>query len=246
MYNPNSPIINNMYGNGMQPYGCIPSMPIGNIGYNNNMGYNGGFYNGIYNNYYNPYLQAQIQKQQQVQYEQNMKRQSDVLIQMSKTAHAVTNSVPEQKQLEQIYRPQQVNNQPTQADMEYNMILQRQFQQPTDIYRDMAITNEINKFQQENQKFVREDMSFEEFCQNSGALLYDIAVKESLAQQRDLSKLYNKNDYSKLINGGYNNNLFRPEVTLDDMSVFPSLGQKLKDEYAIRKQQFMNAILNQK
>lgn len=240
MYNPHSPIINNMY-NGMQPNGCIPSMPIGNIGYN------GGFYNGVYNNYYNPYLQAQIQKQQQQQYEQQLKQQSDVLVQMSRTAHAATGSIPNEDNLKKMYYPQQINpQQQSKEDMEYVNIQRRQFARDTSVIKDMAISNEINKFYKDNQKYVREDMSFEEFCQNSGALLYDISVQESVAQQRDLSKLYNKNDYSKLINGGYNNNLFRPEVTLDDMSVFPSLGQKLKDEYAIRKQQFMDAILNNK
>ena len=244
MYNPNSPIINNMY-NGMQPNGCIPSMPIGNIGYNT--GYNGGFYNGVYNNYYNPYLQAQIQKQQQQQYENQLIQQSNILMQMSKTAHAVSGSTVNEEQLKKMYYPQELNKQQqSQADLEYAEIQRRQFAQDTSIYKDIAITNEINKFQKENSKFVREDMSFEEFCKNSVDLLYDISVKESLAQQRDLSRLYNKNDYSKLLNGGYNNNLFRPEVTLDDMSVFPSLGQKLKDEYAIRKQQFMDAILNGK
>lgn len=244
MYNPNSPIINNMYGyNGMQPNGCIPSMPIGNIGYNN-MGYNGGFYNNVYNNYYNPYLQAQIQRQQQLEYEQNLQRQSNVLMQMSRTAHAVDNTVPKEEDLQKMYQPYKVNNQLSKEDMEYNDIIRRQYQQPN-IGEQVAISNNINKFYKENQKYVWEDMSFEEFCKNSGEILYNISVQESLAQQRDLSKLYNKNDYSKLVNGGYNNNLFKPEVTLDDMSVFPSLGQKLKDEYAIRRQQFMNAILNQ-
>lgn len=244
MYNPNSPIINNMMYGGMQSNGCIPSMPIGNIGLNMGQGYNGGFYNGVYNNYYNPYLQAQIQKQQQEEYRRSLLNQSNVMMQMSRTAHAVTGTPVDENMLRQRYQPQQIQQQ-SEADMNFAQIQRRQFEPPSSISRGAAIINEVNKFKKENEKYVREDMSFEEFCKNSGELLYNINVQESIAQQRDLSKLYNKNDYSKLIHGGgYNNNLFRPEVTLDDMSVFPSLGEKMKKEYAIRRQQFMDAILN--
>lgn len=244
MYNPNSPIINNMMYSGMQPNGCIPSMPIGNIGmYNMGQGYNGGFYTGVYNNYYNPYLQAQIQKQQQEQYKQSLINQRNVMMQMSKTAHAAIGIPVDENKLQLRYQPSQITQQ-NQADIEYAEIQRRQFQ-PSYNMQNVSIINEVNKFKKENSKYIQEDMSFEDFCKNSAALLYNINVQQSIAQQRDLSKLYNKNDYSKLINGGsYNNNLFRPEVTLDDMSVFPSLGEKMKKEYAIRRQQFMDAILN--
>lgn len=241
MYNPNSPIINGMMG--MQQ--SIPSMPIGNIGYNNN-GYNGGFYNGVYNNYFNPYAQMQMQKQKEQEYINSVNAQSKVLMMMSNTAHAANNSTITQQQLDKMYKPISPEQQQKSAeDIHYEEMRRRSNLVPYDPSMDPRLTNEIIKFQKENEKYVSTDMSFEDFCKNAGNLLYEIRVQESTAQQRDLSGLYNKNDYSKLINGGYNNNLFKPEVTLDDMSVFPSLGSKLKDEYAARKQAFMNAILSQ-
>lgn len=248
MYNPNSPIINNMHNNGMQPNGCIPSMPIGNIGYNTGLqigGYNGGFYNGVYNNYYNPYLQAQLEKQREEQHKQNLINQGNIYMKMSRAAHTATGSNIDESTLQQMYQPHKIDySEQYKSDMEYEDVKRRRFAPRSDVYIDTKINQEIQKIRKENEKYVREDMSFEEFCKNSANLLYDINVQQSQAQQRDLSRLYNKSDYSKLVANGYNNNLFRPEVTLDDMSVFPSLGSKLKQEYAIRKQQFMDAILN--
>ena len=243
MYNPNSIIMQNMGQQlGVQPIGYTPPVPIGNIASITGVaGYNGGYYNGIYNNYYNPYLAAKQEEARKAQEREQRKQQSSIMKSLSLCAHAVDGSDINDERLNELYDYHPIEEIPK-NDKEW-LEMQRLAVAPEISFN--GYSNAYNKVYQKNNKHVRPDMNLEEFLQNGFDIMMDILERDSLEKQKDLSQLYDKDNYSRLINGNqYSNNLFKKEVSIDDMSVFPNLTQKAKEEYAARKAQFMAAIMN--
>lgn len=259
MMNMNSPVTNNiMYGGGMQQ--CIPPNPIGNVigigntGYNN-MGNMGGYYNNTYNNYYNPYIAA---KQQEIQYAQRLeeqRQQSDMMKRLSRSACKVTGEEISEDKLSNLYDPQyQQQQQFTQEQYEAaitNKLMNHE------IYRRFNNVKPANPQQQlhyrvsaQYKEQYPDEMGLYEFLDNGWKILSSIEEEKYLAQQRNLTQLYNTNQYNDLIKmhsntSNYFNSAFRPQgmpnVSIDDMEV--KLPSSLKTENAIRKQKFLDSIL---
>ena len=245
MYNPNSVILQNMGQQlGVQPVGYTPPVPIGNIAnITGAAGYNGGYYNGVYNNYYNPYLAAKQEEIRKTQEKEARRQQSSVMKLLSKAAHAEDNSEVTDEQLDEYYDYHPVEEM-SKKDREW-LEIQKLAQQPPIEYNGYYVQKAYMDAYNKSNKYVRPDMSLEEFLEAGWDIMADILEREQSEKQKDLSVLYNKDNYSRLINGNqYSNNLFKKEVSIDDMSVFPNLSQKSKQEYAARKAQFMAAIMN--
>lgn len=245
MYNPNSVIIQSMaQQGGVQQVSYTPPVPIGNItNITGAAGYNGGYYNGMYNNYYNPYYAAQQQEAQKAQERELRRQQSSAMKLLSKAAHAVDGSEITDERLDELYDYHPIEDIPKE-DKEW-MEIQRLAQQPP-IDRSIYIQRQMAEAYSRANKFTRPDMTLEEFLEAGWDIMADIMTREQQEKERDLSTLYNKNTYSNLVNksSGFNGNIFKKEVTIDDMSVFPTLSHKTKMEYAERRQRFMDAIFN--
>lgn len=247
MYNPNSVIIQSMMGQqqygGVQQISYTPPVPIGNIAnITGAAGYNGGYYNGMYNNYYNPYMAAQQEEQRKAQEKELRRQQSEAMKALSRMAHAVDGEEISEERLNELYDYHPVEI--TKEDKEW-MEIQRLAQQPP-IDRSIYIQRQMAEAYSRANKFTRPDMTLEEFLEAGWDIMADIMTREQQEKERDLSTLYNKDKYSKLVNKsvGYNGHIFKGEVSIDDMSVFPTLSHKAKMEYAERRQRFMDAIFH--
>lgn len=242
-YNPNSIIIQNMVQNqGVQPMSCTPPVPIGNIAsITGAAGYNGGYYNGIYNNYYNPYLAAKQEELRKAQEKEQRRQQSSIMKKLSRMAHKVDNSEISEERLNELYDYKPIDEM-SKADREWLEMQRLAAQEPIEFNGYRKAYYDVY---QKNNKVVNPDMNLEEFLQNGFDILMGILERDQEEKQKDLSKIYDKENYSRMINGNqYSNNLFKKEVSIDDMSVFPHLSTKAKEEYAERKARFMAAIMN--
>ena len=252
LYNPNSIVIQNMSQqlSGVQPTGCTPPVPIGNIAsITGAAGYNGGYYNGCYNNYYNPYLAAKQEEARKAQEKELRQQHSEAMKLLSKAAHAVDNSEISEETLNELYDYHPIDEM-SKEDKLWIEMQQLSQQQPREF---MGYKNACNAVYNKVNKYVRPDMTLEEFLQNGFDIKMDILAREQENQDKDLSKLYNKEYYDSLIESGngqeyyrnkYSSNMFKPEVSIDDMSILSDLPKKLKTEYAAKRAQFMEKIMN--
>lgn len=273
IFNNNSPIINNMMGNGMYlNKGYMPPTPISNVigvgtnGYNNmnnGMMNMGGYYNNNYN-YYNPYLIQQQQQLQQSQMREQMRQQTDILKTISKSVNkALGADIDMEKHLEQ-YNPENYY-QGIKSNNQYGYYQQDNEQLVHDrlmsIHCNGHTGNPVNQrliqannILYEQEKQTRPDeYGIIEFNKSAGELYNEIVQQEQRMVQRDLTKLYNPNQYNQLVkmNGSgnsYFNSMFQGtammqnDMNIDDMEV--KLPNHLVNTYDERKQAFLNAIFN--
>lgn len=264
--NNNSPIVNNMMGNGIYPNGYIPSNPIGNIvgigtnGYNNiGMMNMGGYYNNQYNNYYNPYLAQQQRQIQEAQMREQMRAQTDVLKTISRSVNnALGAEIDMNKHLEQ-YNPEKFYNLQQQGLYEYQqdedqLIHQKLMNVHCNGFEGNIVNLkliEANNILYEQEKQKRPDnISLNDFNRSLGETLNEIQLQEMKNRQRNLSSLYNSNQYNQLVkmNGqanSYFNSMFQGtamqrDMNIDDMEV--KLPTHLVQSYQERKKAFFDTI----
>lgn len=279
--NTNSPIINNMIGGqqGIYPNGYIPSNNIGNIvgisnqGYNtnynmyngmmpnNNMSNMGGYYNNQYNNYYNPYLAQQQQQIRETQMREQMRSQTDILKKISKNINkALNNNIDNMDQHLQRYNPENFYNQggnngfyQDEEERIHNKLLNIHFNGiEGNMYSMRHIQANNILYDQEKQKRP-DDMTMNEYNRSAMEIINDINQQEARNRQRNLSSLYNSNQYNQLVkmNGhanSYFNSMFngtamqQRDMNIDDMEV--KLPSHLSQSYQERKKAFFDSIFN--
>jgi hypothetical protein len=90
-----------------------------------------------------------------------------------------------------------------------------------------------------------DETSLFNFLDNAGGLYVDAIISEQ-KRNVDVSKLYNHNDYNKLINIHKDSNpfksVFNKEINIDDMEI--TLPNHLNNEYQARRQMFLAGIMN--
>lgn len=265
--NNNSPIVNNMMGNGIYPNGYIPSNPIGNIvgigtnGYNNMGGMMnmGGYYNNRYNNYYNPYLAQQQRQMQEAQMREQMRAQTDILKSISRSVNkALGATMDMDKHLEQ-YNPENFYNLNQGMGYTYNQDEDQLIHQKlmnvhcNGVQGNLASMRLIQAnnilYDQEKQKRP-DEMSLNDFNRSAGEMIRDIEMEEMKNRQRNLTGLYNSNQYNQLVkmNGqanSYFNSMFQgtamqKDMNIDDMEV--KLPTHLVQTYQERKKAFFDTI----
>lgn len=268
MYNLNSPIINNMQqqgmNTGMQPaYGCIPSSPIGNIvsigniGYNTNTG-NSAYYGMGINNRYNPYYRQQ-QEMMIAQQRETMRCQSDIMKKISRSAHKALGEEVDDEFLNKRYDPQfEMQYQQRDPDEDiYNSLVNMQTtgrEIPYNVYCYNMNVGANNYCEQMKQRFP-DDISMAEYHDRAGELLIEAALEKQHQQEKNLTKLYNTNGYTEMIQrykkqasyfntllGDKSRNINTNGETIDDINV--SLPNHLSTELMRRKSAFLNSIMN--
>ena len=265
--NNNSPIVNNMMGNGIYPGGYIPSNPIGNIvgigtnGYNNmGMSNMGGYYNNQYNNYYNPYLAQQQRQLQEAQMREQMRSQTDVLKTLSRSVNkALGADIDMEKHLEQYnpenyYRLQQNPNgfyQQDEDEMIHNKLMNVHCNGVEGNIMNVRLIQANNILYDQEKEKRPDSLGIIEYNEKAGELCREIQMQQQRDMQRNLSGLYNSNQYNQLVKmsghaNSYFNSMFQGtamqrDMNIDDMEV--KLPTHLAKSYNDRKKAFFDAIM---
>lgn len=248
MYNMNSPVINNMLTGG----GFIPPNPIGNIVNMGGMGYNmnpqqmnmGGYYNNSYT-FANPYLIAKQQEMYEAQMREAQRQQADMMKTLvSKVNRALGQETSEE--LLKMYDPVYVK-QDDEELMTYKLL---------DVNnnglnynpRIVASIEAHNKIYDKHKEQFPDEMGIMEFHDKAGVLCREMLLQQAEDKQRDLSQLYSREEYRKLlskykgttyIDSIYNGKMPGP-IGIDDMEI--SLPERIKNVYAERRQKFLNSF----
>ena len=218
---------------------------------NNPMGYNnipmGGYYS---NNYtiYNPYLIEEQRKLEEAKRKELMRQNSDMMKSISKKVnHSLGNEISEET-LKELYDPIELRT--TERDIaiqntyrlmqidQYNMQMNISYQNP------MYIA--MGRVQEQNQQKLDPEMGLYDFLSVAGELISDSIKDEAMRKRKDITNLYNRSDYQKLIDlrskGMEFSGTFNPNANIDDMEI--TLPERLKNEYQRRKELFMEKIIN--
>ena len=105
-----------------------------------------------------------------------------------------------------------------------------------------------NKLHDQEKERFPDNMSLDEYFDNAGMLYYEAVTEEYRKQMKDTTRLYNSDEYNRLLSLHNNGNKFNgfgnfnKDITIDDMEI--TLPTKLQTEYQERRQKFLNAILN--
>lgn len=245
------------------PIGNVAGMPGSTMGIGNN-GYNGGYYSNTYSNYYNPYVaskQQEILRAQQMEYQ---RRETDIMKKMSKQANRYNGKEMSEEELNKIYDPQ--------SCQQYNQGYTQEMYEAMQTHKLMmhAINQRLNKLpkpvnEQEQIHYTvsskykeqfPDDMGVFEYLDNAWKIAQEAKDEELRREQRNLSKLYNRNQYNELLkmhsntSNYFNSALTNPMGTshysnanIDDMEI--SLPEALKKSN-LRKQQFLDSIFKNK
>lgn len=253
------------------PYEYQPN--IGNLGVTGGYGeINSGYYN--YNNtggYYNPYLAQKKREREIEEARQSQKYQSNIMKKLSRNSQNILG----------VYDENEFEEHAKQYDPVWSSMTNEQYIEYTEL-ENLARVHELSKRQEsgeidnyntmyQNQKIdrinmeidknkdkfgINDDMSMMEFFDVAGNILLEQKIEETRRGRRDMSELYNKDNYGKLIDlhsGKYNyfnsigngNNLGRlKHHNIDDMEV--TLPSNMSEQYAKRKAEFINQLLNGK
>lgn len=236
------------FTNNLGGMGYIPPRPIGNIvsiggiGYNNNAG---GYYNGMYNNYYNPYLHQQRMEMEKAKLREEAQGQAGIWKMLSKGCNqALGNNVENMDEHLKKYDPVYEDNPQYQQEQEYYHLL-------TLNHNGIELRERIrSNFEAQNVIFSREketrpdNMSLVEFCSTAGELYAEAMTNEARDKQRNVSKLYNQDQFRQLIDihnarvNGFKN------TSIDDMEV--TLPAHLSSTtFQQRRKAFLETILSQ-
>ena len=263
MINYNSPIMsmfnqqNQMTMPYQQPY--IPQ-PIGNmvnmgIGYNqpmmSNMGpyYNSGMQTGIYN----PYLMQQRQRQMEAQMRQQEIQNANQFKEMSRRVNKALGL--HQDDIEEHikrYDPQFIKEQHMTEEQREDMNTMRLMRisnmniqsTPQQNYEYNAMMKERTRMEEQFK-----DMNLADFFESYGEEANRLAEQELKLQQRQLNRLYNSDQYNKLINMHNQSNYFGSiynkgeaikNTSIDDMEI--PIPTSIQESLQRKKMAFLNSI----
>ena len=251
MFNNNFPPINNMPN---QMYSIQPN-PMGNILNIGQQGYNGGYYNNIYNNYYNPYLALKQKEIAEAQMKEELRKQSDIMKKISRCVNKAVGVDISDEQLDKLYNYQPI--QPDKIDYESPEYMQAYVANlhvngMKYLPQDVQFVQYFNSMYERSRQEVLNDISMYEFNNKMTEQYVQMLLDREKEKQKDISKLYNNNDYRKLLNMNkkssnyfnsiFNGNNMNNNVSIDDMEI--TLPNHLANEYQTRRKQFLDAILN--
>jgi len=252
LFNNNFPPINNMMPNPM--YQVQPN-PMGNILSIGQQGYNGGYYNNTYNNYYNPYLAIKQQEIAQAQLKEQMRQQSDVMKKISRAVNKAAGVDISNETLDKIYNyqePEQYRPNPDSSEYMQSFVANLYVNGMDHLPQDVQYVHYFNSMYDRTKQMIPDDVSMYEYNNMMSEQYVQMLQDKEKDRQRDISKLYNNNDYHKLLNmnnksGSYFNSIFNGgnmnnNVSIDDMEV--SLPNHISNEYQSRRKQFLDAILS--
>ena len=252
MINYNSPIINGM-GNNNNFNGQMGNMvPFGNVGYNNNINYNnmGGYYNGMYNSFFNPYLAAEQQRIQEAQRKEHERQQAGIMKMLCKHVNnGLGLKEPSEEFLKRYDPVEERFQQDPEEEITYNLM---QLPPPGVSYntRSLQAIQACNQLYDNSKKKYPDKMGIKEFNEASGLIYAELLDEERKEKQRNLSTLYNSEDYNKILekkgSTTYLNTFFgggstNSNVNLDDMEI--KLPNNLKNEWEERRRKFMESIM---
>lgn len=254
------------YNNGGM-FQSIPPNPIGNISPIGFGGYNNGYYTGNYNQF-NPYAIQQQRELQLAQQREVQRNESTIFKKLHKASCSYNEFEIKDEDLRR-YDPsfEQQNNDieglnQNELDEYYSLLRQDQYKQnqqqfiiQMQMQPQMPYINPIgvayaNAYYEINQKAKKEipnDVGLVEYLEKYAPKQYIEALEyESRKSQADLTKLYNKTDYNKLLNMHKTSlfgDVFNPDATIDDQEIrLPNLiSQKTRQE---RRKQFLDTIMN--
>lgn len=249
-----------MYNNYMGNNGSftVPPNPIGNIVNVSNNGYNPyGNMNGYYNNnygYYNPYLEAQQRQIQEAQMREQERNQSNIWKEISKSVNkAMHVEIDNMDKHLQMYDPESMRQEEVDYDrvVTNNIFNSLQTGYYGNLQRDRIVESHNTLYDKSISKY--KDMGFVEYANNFSNIYLEMLEKQKLEQERNLSQLYNRNDYKSLINSSgssnsYFNTIFkaRQSDSIDDNEIqLPGyLKDNLNASLQERKKKFFDSIYN--
>lgn len=251
LYNPGNYPMNNV----PNQYNINPN-PMGNILNIGSQGYNGGYYNNMYNNYYNPYLAMKQQQQAEAMFKEQQRQQSDIMKKISRAVNKSSGYDISEESLNSLYdykEPEQykVDTESVEYMQSYVTNLHLNGYQYTP--QEIAYVNHFNSQYDKSKQQYPDDISMYDFHIKMSENYVDMLLEKEKEKQKDVSKLYNNDDYRKLLNMNSNNNTYfnsifnggnnnQNNVSIDDMEI--SLPNHLANEYQSRRKQFLDAILN--
>ena len=166
-----------------------------------------------------------------------------------KVNHSLGNVISDER-LKNLYDPQILRTSESDLIMQTSFRLieidQYNLQYPF-VYQDPLYVA-MGRVQEKNMSKIDPSIDLYEFLNNGGEMISNIIKEEVIGDaSKKVQALYNKKDYQKLIqertNGGISfSNTFNPNANIDDMEI--SLPQHMKNEYARRKAEFMEKIIN--
>lgn len=271
-FNYGSPTVNNVMG-GMYTVPPNPigsTLNVGGYGYNYNPymaqqpmmnGMMGGYYGG-YNLTMNPYLyQQQLRAQEAAQREQ-VRRQCDLMKTLSTIVHKGLGDIDQYENFDdhlKQYDPITIDNEAYQEEMHYNKLSNLQPVPPP-----YAFYAHCNRVREEHQKKFPNDMGLANYLDNAGELYLEALMHKAKERNRNGKLQYDTEQYKKILEShrstsSYFNSLLSggmssTKINIDDMEIqLPSSSEDKArmvintpshmQEYASRKQAFLNAIL---
>lgn len=269
-FNYGSPTVNSVMGGmyNVPPNPIGSTLNVGGYNYNPYMaqqpmmnGMMGGYYGG-YNLYMNPYLyQQQLIAQEAAQREQ-VRRQCDLMKTLSTIVHKGLGDIDKFENFEDHltqYDPITIDNEAYQEELHYNKLCNLKPIPPP-----YAFYAYCNKVREEYQKKFPDNMRLADYLDNAGELYIEALMTKAKERNRNGKLQYDTSQYKKILEShrstsSYFNSLLSGEMTankinIDDMEIqLPSNPEDKArmvintpshmQEYAARKQQFLNAIL---
>lgn len=242
-FNPNSVIGSQyMHGPGGMPVTNI--MNISGAGYNQGM--MGGYYNPHAQSYYNPYLIHQQQQKLESKMKEEKKKQSEIWKKLSRNVNSATGLIENIEDHVKRYDPIEENNEEYIEEMKYHKLQSIQNNHVVNNVRINAVVEIHNRTKSE----FPDEMSLAEYFDKAGQLIVEARIEESRNRQRDVSRLYDRTQYSDLVkmhsrDNNYFNSVFaggyrNPHVSIDDMEV--KLPDSISNEYFDKKRAFLESI----
>lgn len=247
-------MFNNYVPTGNVPYNIQPN-PIGNVMPISQQGYVGGYYNNMYNNYYNPYLAIQAQQAREAQFKEEQRKQSDIMKKISRAVNKAAGSDISDEDLNKIYDYKEPERCKTDTDsVEYmqSYVYNLHVNGLNYLPQDIQYINYFNSMYDKTRQEIPNDISMYEYNNKMSEQYIQMLLDKDKQKQKEISKLYNNNDYRKLLDmnsksNSYFNSIFNGRtmdnnVTIDDMEI--SLPNHISNEYQTRRKMFIDAILN--
>lgn len=222
-----------------------------NIGYGYNQGYMGGYYSPNSNTgggYYNPYLMHQQQKKYEEELKEDQKRSANIWKKISRNVNSVVGSINDIDEHVKKYDPVESNSY-YQDVQEYNKLLNLNSIGPQPEFNTSRIQIINSNIEKRKEEFP-DDMSLTEYFEKAGSLVLEARLAQSKKNQKNISKLYDGDQYSQLVkmhsgNNNYFNTVFSnrhnsKDISIDDMEV--KLPDNISNEYYERKRKFLESI----
>lgn len=257
--NYNSPTVQNIMNQNIQPYSTAPTFGnIGGLGYNSggvnpflsmnppqyNQMMNGGYYSGYYN--YNPQeIMRQMEEQRKAQ-EAAVRNQIEIQKLKARIFNTHNGIETDEEFLEQYFNPNTY------------VELQKDLDEYDEMVRLSTISNDpsrmigpnqyamiqISKISEEIRSMHPVEQSFEDFMNTAGDLYRDALLNENARELRkNIANTYDRQAYSQLTN--MHNSSFaslRQAVSVDDLSISLPKHLQQSSSYQERKNQFLNFI----